>query len=376
MTYTNYKFLVIDFPHGTDTSKQDTPQVTSIEDCIAKGRPKSIEKILVIDDGKKLITYRSDGLVELYRNLDSPNIELISSWSTTTTTNHTTNDKRDKKTGCVGLVYHNSNIISCTNNGIITKINISNVEEEGKEGEVETIEMNNSSNDHEISCFVQNPFDDDTFAIGGKDWDVEFIKLNFSSVKIDRIFKAKNVKNDRLNMAVPIWITNIRFLSPTKFLTTTGYGQIRIYDITKGKRPMSDIKVSDRLIKPLVGGNLKSNSVIFADNHSNISQFSLETHQLSGKYHGSTGAVQALHATDTLLAAVGLDRYLRVFNLVTREQVGKVFIGTHLTDVWILDGKDELEKRKKQNNEDDEDDEMWQELNKKSNIKKAKKNNV
>lgn len=316
-----------------------------IEDHAVEGRTKAIEKLVVIDEGKRMIACRRGGGVELY-DIESSKYEKINSWS------------RGKKDLVVGLVYDDGNIIICSNTAVISRINISN-------DEVSEVEIERDGK--ELSCFVQSPFDKDTYAIGGRDWDVELVKLDFEKKKVEKSFKGKNVKNDRLNMAVPIWITNVHFLSTTRFITTTGYGQIRIYDVTKGRRPTNDVKVSERSIKPLVAGS--PDNVVFADNHSNVNQFSIKQQKLGGKYHGFTGAAQALHSTETLLAAGGLDRYLRVFNLTTREQVAKVFIGTHVVDLCILDDRDELEKRKKEEVEDD--DEMWKELNEKS--KKIKK---
>lgn len=291
-----------------------------------------------------MVACRRGGIVEMY-DLEGSKCEKINSWN-------------GGKDPVIGLVYEDGNIIICTNTATVSRINISN-------GEISEVDIERDNK--ELSCFVQSPFDTDTYAIGGKDWDVELVKLDFDKKKVEKSFKAKNVKNDRLNMAVPISITNVHFLSTTRFITTTGYGQIRIYDITKGRRPTNDIKVSERSIKPLVAGS--PDNVVFADNHSNVNQFSVKKLKLGGKYHGFTGAAQALHSTDTLLAAGGLDRYLRVFNLTTREQVAKVFVGTHVVDLFILEDKDELEKRKKEEVEDD--DEMWKELNQKS--KKIKK---
>lgn len=50
---------------------------------------------------------------------------------------------------------------------------------------------------------------------------------------------------------------------------------------------------------------------------------------------GPIGSVRALavHATEPLLASVGLDRFLRVHNTVTRRQLADVYLKQHLTGV-------------------------------------------
>lgn len=82
---------------------------------------------------------------------------------------------------------------------------------------------------------------------GGKEndmklWDVQQQKL---------IWAAKNVKHDMLDLRVPVWISDFRFVpnqtDPTsKLSVVTGYGQWRMYD-TKlhQRRPILNIQVDE-----------------------------------------------------------------------------------------------------------------------------------
>lgn len=177
--------------------------------------------------------------------------------------------------------------------------------------------------------------------------------------ELKSLFKGKNVKNDKLDLQVPIHITDIKFLSAGKkdtfeLLTSTKYGQIRVYDTSKGRRPVQDIKVSRDGIK-LLAPAANDKDVIYADTHMNAAIFDISRKQKKGNFDGFTGNTQSLHSYEgRLLAAGGLDRYLRVFDLQTREPVGKIFTGCEISAVHILE--DDVKKREV------EADELWDEL--------------
>lgn len=70
-----------------------------------------------------------------------------------------------------------------------------------------------------LHCMQQNPFDKQTIATGGKQADFKLWDLNQPEKPL---FQAKNVKNDWLNLEVPVWVTGIGFLSDKKMVTSTG----------------------------------------------------------------------------------------------------------------------------------------------------------
>ncbi|KAM9916181.1 hypothetical protein OXX59_010182, partial [Metschnikowia pulcherrima] len=190
-------------------------------------------------------------------------------------------------------------------------------------------------------------------------------------------------------LEVPIWITNILFFkgdSKKKFrlVTATNYGHIRKYDTAEDKEPTDSYKVCDRAIVSLVFGSQAQDNIIITDTHTFVAKMSLTqvdkkaqkiisasagtfwkpSLKLLGKYSegGNTGAV---YGVDTslgagLVAFGGLDRYLRVFDIESRKLVSKVYLGTQISAIKLLDGSDGNEEE--ENEEEAENDEFWNEL--------------
>ena len=59
--------------------------------------------------------------------------------------------------------------------------------------------------------------------------------------------------------------------------------------------------------------------------------------QLNGVYKGNTGSVReiALHPTMEVMATVGLDRVMRVFDVATRQQLHRVYLRQKLNCVLV-----------------------------------------
>lgn len=77
-----------------------------------------------------------------------------------------------------------------------------------------------------LSCMTFSDFDKNVFGTGGKDSNLKIWNLNNTEKPL---FHAKNVKNDWLNLEVPIWITGIGFLSDKYIVTSTGKLLVRVY---------------------------------------------------------------------------------------------------------------------------------------------------
>lgn len=253
-----------------------------------------------------------------------------------------------------------------------------------------------------ISAFTINPEFENIIALGGKEVDLQVIKLfndkinstifkkkNYEKKFVPEIiFKAKNVKNDHLDLRVPIWITNILFSKAEKgykLITSTGYGQIRLYDTTEGKKPRKDYQVTDKAIVTLSYGNDEQSEIIITDTHSLMAKYSLTkiderafktnsasagdiikpVPKLLGKFTGgNTGATFGVQVYEDIVAFAGLDRYLRVFDLESREILAKVYVGVEVSSLLVLDDEDEEdeETRKRKREEEEEDEELWNEL--------------
>lgn len=69
-----------------------------------------------------------------------------------------------------------------------------------------------------------NPLDLTRLATGGKNNDLKIWDVN----KGEAVFSAKNVKNDKHDLTVPIFITDVHFLNEdsTKLVTSTEYHNV------------------------------------------------------------------------------------------------------------------------------------------------------
>lgn len=62
-----------------------------------------------------------------------------------------------------------------------------------------------------------------------------------------------------------------------------------------------------------------------------MTQFDLRTNRPSGIYKGPSGSIRsiAVHKTENYVGVTGLDRFIRIFNITTKEQITKSFIKIH-----------------------------------------------
>lgn len=256
-------------------------------------------------------------------------------------------------------------------------------------------------------------------AVGGEERETEILELDWDSsekeVSVKSLWQARNVKETRLHLRVPVWIIRIFFLptSPTedkegiyKLLVVARHGQFRIYNSKEGRRPRTDVKVSENPLAVCERGvGAASQQVLVSDTRTSTYVVDMDSLKFLYKLPGGTGAVQALNAfesqagatplgmsTSPVIATGGLDRYLRVFDLVSREVQAKIYTGTHITAILVLEGFSEDDaddktasagqKRERGDQEEDEAeaDELWEQLDEvskaqdKKKSKKTKKN--
>lgn len=286
-----------------------------------------------------------------------------------------------------------------------------------------------------LSVFVANTQEPGVFAYGGQEVDIKIVRLFESSIDFKKVFKnnnggkedviksqvlfsGKNVKNDHLDLRVRVWITGIRFLESNssksfKVITTTRYGQLRLYETGEGKRPRHDYQLCEKPILTLNIANEDQTEVIITDTHSLIGKFSITqvdargfqmhsasagnivkpTLKLLGKYlGGNTGATFGTDVVeDEMFAAAGLDRYFRLFDIESREVIAKIYLGVEASSLLLLDIEDEeIENPEEEaaansgkkrtrgeevENEEDDEEELWAQLGEEesSKAKKAKK---
>lgn len=220
----------------------------------------------------------------------------------------------------VGLNSCGNNIISCTEKG---KLSVFKEQERISE---------NIVGDH-IQKMKQNPFDQQFVATGGKENNLKV----FDVENLDKsIFAAKNVKNDMLDLRVPIWVTDIDFINGdeknARIITGTGDHCIKVYDPRKQRRPVVDISWQEYPITCISMTN-DENVVIAGNTAGYMGSIDLRTRQQVGSFKGIAGSIRSLqcHKSQSFVACCGLDRFLRIYDIETKESIKKVYLKTRLT---------------------------------------------
>ncbi|KAF9123668.1 WD repeat-containing protein 74 [Mortierella sp. 14UC] len=213
-----------------------------------------------------------------------------------------------------------------------------------------------------------------------------------------QLFKAKNVKNDHLDLRVPVWNTDLQFLNQydtSRIAVGTRHHQIRVYDLKGGaRRPAVDAEVGEMPVVAMANGK-DGSEIVFSDTVTNVYSVDTLTGAIIGQYKGFTGVATALatfipfeNDSTTHLVTVAMDRCLRVHEMSkTRNMLHKVYLKQRMTAVVVgeyipaepVDDEEEgnapsnKKKRSEGDDDDDEnDDDLWESMGKLED-KKSKK---
>lgn len=361
---------IISAQHGTDTSKptdETTPNAVVITTHAQENNTRK-SKVLQLCHSKKtghIIVTRLNGSVEVYQVLPDP---------------HSPGNEEDKKSDetniavdLLPLIYENKSVLPpFTEPGNETFISVSITDSDRvivatNKGSVlvwssvdkitqDPVKYVLPLNSKEIvEAFQIHPGKeyDDYVAYGGKDTDLRIVKLPTSKSKSDKIpeivYKAKNVSDTRLDLRVPIHIKNILFDKDStpenfKLYAFTAFGDMRFYDSSMGRKPRSSVLVLPKKA-PIVSALWMDNELVICDNRGIVVKVDPSTGSQLSKFKGQIGTTQALNNfQDSVLAATGFDRYVRVYDNVTRECIVKVFIGTQSNAIAIIEDKESLER--------------------------------
>ncbi|XP_074087352.1 WD repeat-containing protein 74 isoform X2 [Macrotis lagotis] len=255
-----------------------------------------------------------------------------------------------------GLAKHDGCLITCVESGILR------IWPEDSSEHIKELSVGPG-----VCRMRQDPDRPHIVATGGKENSLKVWDLQTSSQ--EPIFKAKNVRNDWLNLRVPIWDQDIQFLPGSqKIVTCTGHHQVRVYDPSSPqRRPVLETTYGEY---PLMAMTLTpgGNSVVIGNTHGQLAEIDLRQGRLVCCLKGLAGSVRGLqcHPTQPILASCGLDRVLRVHRL--REPRGlehKVYLKSRL-NCLLLSGRDNWEDAPRTPgpapSEEAQADELWDSL--------------
>ncbi|XP_033127735.1 WD repeat-containing protein 74-like [Anneissia japonica] len=222
-----------------------------------------------------------------------------------------------------GIGVHGDRIITCSESGIMKVWD--NLKDDAH------FEINVGENVCKMRKNAEKP---NVFATGGKENDLKIWDINN---KDEPIFKAKNVKNDFLDLQVPVWMTDVQFLpKSTKVLTGTGHHQIRIYDPDSQRRPVFEMTYDEYPITA-VEVSTDGRSVFVGNTQGRLARIDLRNKQVLKVYPGFAGSIRciSLHPTEPMVATCGLDRFLRLHNVHTADVAHKVYLKSKLNCLLV-----------------------------------------
>ena len=182
-------------------------------------------------------------------------------------------------------------------------------------------------------------------AAGGREADLAVWELERGEAS----FKARNLPNDNLDLAIPIWTTDVHWVpqQPNQLLTATGFvqfrlrGEVRLYDVAAGRRPQA------RAVAPLgeealsaIGCTPDGRYVIAGSVSGGLCRLDLRKNlhaHTANWYKGAAGSVRqiAVHRSAGLVACAGLDRMVRVYDADAGDLRHKVYLKHRLTALLL-----------------------------------------
>ncbi|KAK9510622.1 hypothetical protein O3M35_005364 [Rhynocoris fuscipes] len=178
-------------------------------------------------------------------------------------------------------------------------------------------------------------------ATGGKENDLKLWDIQAGGKKL---FAAKNVRHDELEMRVPIWVTDIAFFPDSKKVAvTTKHGHVRLYDpSTPMRRPVVNVLVPEQALT-CIAYSYKDQHVVVGSGTGQMNLIDLRSKGvLMNKYKGFVGGIKSIGCslTEPYIASVSLDRHFRIHHLLTKELIFKEYMQSKLTCVLVKSNLD------------------------------------
>ncbi|XP_075693408.1 WD repeat-containing protein 74 isoform X2 [Rhinoderma darwinii] len=201
---------------------------------------------------------------------------------------------------------------------------------------------------------------------GGKENDLKIWDLQRPE---EPIFRAKNVRNDWLDLRVPVWVRDLDFIPESdKVVTCTSSHQVRIYDpCSPQRRPVLEVLFGE---DPLTALSMTPDgrSVVVGNTHGNMGMIDLRKGRLLCALKGNVGSVRSIqcHKSMPVVASCGLDRFLRLHSLNDKKLLHKVYLKSRL-NFLLLTSRDKWEEEEltpiaAEDVKEEEEDEVWNKM--------------
>ncbi|GAB0202042.1 WD repeat-containing protein 74 [Grus japonensis] len=155
--------------------------------------------------------------------------------------------------------------------------------------------------------------------------------------------RGSQVRNDWLDLRVPVWDRDLRFLPGSeKIVTCTAHRQVRLYDPSSPqRRPVLEMTFGEGPLTAL-GVGAGGSSVVVGSARGEVAVIDLRQGRVLRALRGCAGAVRGLqlHPSLPLVASCGLDRFLRVHHLGQGRPRSKVYLKSRLTELLLSTHQD------------------------------------
>jgi len=186
-------------------------------------------------------------------------------------------------------------------------------------------------------------------AIGGKENDLNIWDLENKTC----LWKAKNVRNDMLDLQVPVWITDLQYLNNKldTVVVATAHSQIRVYHLKNQRRPVLNVQIKEYPLTAIVLSHDDS-FVIAVNTKGFIYKVDLTTGQIIGALKEIGGSINSIqfHPSLNYLISCGLNRYIIIHDTQTGKVKYKIYMKQKMTFI-LCDDENEHTVIQKENTE-------------------------
>ncbi|XP_060196268.1 uncharacterized protein LOC132625687 isoform X1 [Lycium barbarum] len=176
---------------------------------------------------------------------------------------------------------------------------------------------------------------DENYALfGGKGVEVNVWDLN----QCAKIWTAKSPAKNSLGIFTPTWFASATFLCKDdhrKFVAGMNSHQVRLYDISAQRRPVVSFDFRETPIKA-VAVDVDGHTIYIGNGSGDLASFDIRTGKLLGSFLGKcSGSIKSIvrHPELPVIASCGLDSYLRIWDVKSRQLLSAVFLKQHLSSV-------------------------------------------
>lgn len=192
-------------------------------------------------------------------------------------------------------------------------------------------------------------FESSKCATGGRENPLKLWDLNTQK----NIFMSKNIPHDELQLRVPIWVSDMTFLSNSEIVTASRYDNICYYDTRAQRRPVTRIQFDDATYSCV--SSCYNDKLIAAGGGKGLVQVIdvRKPGKILHKYKGSVGAVKDIACDKNLpfMFTVSLDRRLRIYDINQPRLLEETYLVSSLNCVLIKQFNVKTEKEEVESNE-------------------------